>query len=57
MVPSLLVFWWAVRLVHGAPVATIALIVFALGPMVAELAKFDKTPIPADRAPRFGCSD
>jgi hypothetical protein len=36
--PGLLFFWCAVRLNHGSLVATVALIVFALGPMVPELA-------------------
>jgi hypothetical protein len=37
LVPGLLAFWVAVRLVHGALAATVALIVFAFGPMMVEL--------------------
>nr|WP_294551767.1 hypothetical protein [uncultured Rhodopila sp.] len=38
ILPGLLLMWWAVRLIHGARTATIAIVVFALGPMVPELA-------------------
>jgi hypothetical protein len=37
LVPGLLAFWVAVRLVHGALTATVALIVFAFSPMMVEL--------------------
>ena len=37
MLPALLFFWCAVRLIHGERAATIALIVFAFGPMIPEL--------------------
>ncbi|HEY0185513.1 MAG TPA: hypothetical protein VGC09_22145 [Rhodopila sp.] len=46
MFPCLLFFWCAVRLVHGASAATVALIVFALGPMVPELATSGHMTIP-----------
>jgi hypothetical protein len=35
---SLPLFWGAVRIVHGPVAATVALIVFALGPMIPEMA-------------------
>lgn len=37
MIPGLLLFWYAVRLIHGSFAATIALVVFALGPMNPEM--------------------
>jgi hypothetical protein len=46
MLAGLLLFWCAVRLVHGARVATIALIIFALGPMIPELATSGHQAIP-----------
>jgi hypothetical protein len=38
ILPGLLCFWFAVRLVHGSLVATVALVVFAFSPMMLELA-------------------
>jgi hypothetical protein len=46
MLFGLLFFWCAVRLVHGSLAATVALIVFALGPMVPELATSGHQVIP-----------
>jgi hypothetical protein len=46
LVPGLLLFWAAVRLIHGARPATIALIVFALGPMIPEMATSGHQTIP-----------
>ncbi|MDR3533056.1 MAG: hypothetical protein P4L90_21165 [Rhodopila sp.] len=46
MLPGLLFFWCAVRLVHGSLAATVALIVFALGPMIPELATSGHQTIP-----------
>src|ERR1700712_1776007 len=46
MLPTLLFFWCAVRLVHGERAATIALIVFAFGPMIPELATSGHQIIP-----------
>jgi hypothetical protein len=37
MIPGLIFFWVAVRLIHGARTATVALIVMALGPMNPEM--------------------
>ncbi|HBK08849.1 MAG TPA: hypothetical protein DDZ81_23835 [Acetobacteraceae bacterium] len=37
LVPGLVCFWMAVRLVHGALAATVALIVFAFSPMIVDL--------------------
>lgn len=38
MLVGLLCFWCAVSLLHGTRAATVALVIFALGPMVLELA-------------------
>ena len=38
LVPGLPCLWFAIRMVHGATVATIALIVFAFSPLMLELA-------------------
>ncbi len=46
MLPGMLFFWWAVRLVHGSLAATVALVIFALGPMVPELATSGHQTIP-----------
>jgi hypothetical protein len=46
MLPGLLFFWFAVRLVHDSLAATVALIVFALGPVVPELATSGHQVIP-----------
>ncbi|MEA2740709.1 MAG: hypothetical protein QOH05_4016 [Acetobacteraceae bacterium] len=46
MLPALLFFWCAVRLVHGSLAATAALFVFALGPMIPELATSGHQTIP-----------
>jgi hypothetical protein len=46
MLPALLFFWCAVKLVHGAPAATVALVVFAFGPMVPELVTSGHQTIP-----------
>ncbi|HEX2943205.1 MAG TPA: hypothetical protein VHO91_19290, partial [Rhodopila sp.] len=37
MIPGLLLFWCAVRLRHGSFAATVALVIFALGPMNPEM--------------------
>ncbi|MBN8874809.1 MAG: hypothetical protein J0H67_18380 [Rhodospirillales bacterium] len=37
MLPGLVFFWVALRLVHGARIATVALIIMALGPMNPEM--------------------
>lgn len=37
MIPALVLFWGAVRLVHGPRVAAVALVVMALGPMNPEM--------------------
>jgi len=37
MIPGLVFFWTAVRIVHGARVATVSLIILALGPMNPEM--------------------
>lgn len=46
IIPSLLAFWIAVRLAHGAVVATVALVVFAFSPMMLELATSGHQSIP-----------
>lgn len=46
MLPTLLLFWGAVRLVHGATAALVALVVFAFGPMTPELATSGHQTIP-----------
>ncbi len=46
MLVGLLFFWCAVRLVHGASAATVAIIVFALSPMIPELATSGHQTIP-----------
>jgi hypothetical protein len=46
MLPTLLLFWCAVRLVHGATAALVALVVFAFGPMIPELATSGHQTIP-----------
>ena len=46
MLAALAFFWCAVQLIHGSRVATIALVVFALGPMVPELATSGHQTIP-----------
>src|SRR5689334_4087463 len=46
MLPGLLLFWCAVRLIHGSLPATVALIVFALGPMIPEMATSGHQTIP-----------
>ncbi|MEA2742941.1 MAG: hypothetical protein QOG25_1312 [Acetobacteraceae bacterium] len=46
MLAGLLFFWCAVRFVHGSRAATVALIVFALGPMVPEIATSGHPIIP-----------
>lgn len=46
MLPGLLFFWCAVRLAHGARAATIALVIFALGPMIPEMATSGHQTIP-----------
>lgn len=46
MLPGLLLFWCAVRLVHRSLAATIALFVLALGPMFPEMATSGHQTIP-----------
>jgi hypothetical protein len=46
MLPTLLLFWCAVRLVHGSRSALLALVVFAFGPMIPELATSGNQTIP-----------
>ena len=46
MLPGLLFFWCAVRLVHGSLAATVALVVLALGPMFPEMATSGHQTIP-----------
>ena len=46
MLPGMLLFWCAVRLAHNSLVATVALLVFALGPMVPEMATSGHQTIP-----------
>ena len=45
-IPALLCFWCAVSLAHGARAATLALIIFALSPMIPELATSGHQVIP-----------
>src|SRR4051794_15555201 len=46
MIPAQLCFWCAVSLIHGTRAGSIALIVFALGPMIPELATSGHQVIP-----------